>query len=133
MEVTGKGLLVGYNYISKSYWSQVIFIYIKKKIFISLRETFNDESAPLKKRRTKYDLEKAYKESEWVLWTIKIFFLLDDLADSITKSDQTAIKTWSFCSSQNGGGGNDTVEDFSFLSFKLWLSLYESCIRENQS
>ncbi len=49
-----------------------------------------------------------------------IFFLLDDLADSITKSDQTAIKSWSFCSSQNGGGGGgDKVEDFSFLSFKL--------------
>lgn len=101
-------------------------------LLISLRETFNEESAPLKKRRTKYDLEKAYKETESILWTIKIFFLLDLLADSITKSDQTAIKTWSFCSSQNGGG-NDTVEDFSFLSFKLWLSLYESCIRETQS
>lgn len=59
----------------------------------------------------------------------QIFFLLDDLADSITKSDQTALRIGHFVPHKMTKK-KDTVEDFRFCDSLSW---YESCIRETQS
>lgn len=73
--------------------------------------------------RPKYDLEKVYKETKWVSWTIRFLSSSGDLADSLTKSDQTAIKTWSFFFHTKWKKKMFQF-DLGFLYFKRWLSVW---------